>query len=109
MTSELGVVRATCVTDPTPGFYYRFVTILNISSPSPVKNKLRKIGGKHETNSVFDMYRDPYADAGGIGGSKQTSDEVGKEDGECPRRIGKGRRPSDDSRRANEDIAKLFG
>ena len=77
----------------------------------------------HETDRVFDMYWQPCASADGVGGSKQTSDEVGKEDGERslniarwrPRHESRGtneniarRRPRDKSRDTNEIIARLF-
>jgi hypothetical protein len=83
------------------------------------------------------MYREPCPSADGVGGSKQTNDEVGEENGECSsfdegwrpfdesrgsidegwRPFDESRgfneniewRPFDESRGFNENIARLFG
>ena len=50
------------------------------------------------------MYREPYASADGVGGSKQISDEVGQEKRSL--NIGGGRRPRHESRGANENVER---
>ena len=62
----------------------------------------------HETDRVFDMHWQPCASADGVGGSKQTSDEVAKEDSERSLNVAR-RRPRDESCGTNKIIARLFG